>query len=397
MNAKKYLNKNVYKAAIERLELIFSEFEKVYFSFSGGKDSSMLVHLAIDVAKKMKKLPVVLLFIDLEAQYRMTIEHVREMFEREETAGYWICLPFNLRNAVSVFQPHWICWDKNERDKWVRDTPQNEYVVNNEEFFPFFYKGMEFEEFVIKFGKWFSAGEKTACCVAIRSDESLNRFRTIKSLKKITYKSLGYSTRLFDNLYNFYPIYDWKTEDIWTAVGKFGWSYNKIYDFMYMQGRSIHEARICQPYGDDQRKGLDLFRYCEPETWFKVVNRVAGANFGNIYARSFLLGTRKAILPEGFTWKTYTEFLLQTLPRYEAEWYKRKFEVFFKWWEKHGYPRDEIPDEADSHLEARKKIPSWRRLAKCILKNDRLCKSLSFAQTKYQYEKYKKLKEEYGE
>jgi predicted phosphoadenosine phosphosulfate sulfurtransferase len=256
---------------------------------------------------------------------------------------------------------------------------------------------MEFEEFILDFGQWFAGDKKTACLVGIRADESLNRFRTIASDTKEQYRDWPWSTRIFDgaDLYNLYPIYDWRTEDVWTAVGRNGWSYNRIYDGMYQAGKSIHESRICQPYGDDQRKGLDLFRKLEPETWAKVVNRVAGANYGNIYCGTALIGHRKVPLPAGHTWRSYTEFLLATMPRYEAEWYRRKFKVFLDWWAAHGYP--EIPDEADPHLEAQKKMPSWRRLAKCLVKNDRLCKSLSFAQTKGQYAKYLQLREVYGE
>lgn len=392
---KRRLNKNVYEAAVDRLEFVFDRFEKVYFSFSAGKDSSVMLHLALEVARRKGRLPVNALFIDLEAQYRATIEHAEEMLLREDVNAYWICLPLNLRNAVSVYQPHWVCWNPQEQEKWVRQMPKHPCVISDPDFFPFFRFAMEFEEFIVEFGKWFSEGCPTACGVAIRADESLNRMRTLMNERKGKFEGQAWTTEVAENLYNFYPLYDWKTEDVWAAVGKKGWRYNRIYDFMYMQGRGIHECRICQPYGDDQRKGLDLFRCVEPETWFKVVSRVSGANFGNIYCGTHLLGHRRTILPEGHTWKSYTEFLLETLPRYEAEWYRRKFKVFLEWWAKHGYP--EIPDAADPKLEAQKKVPSWRRLAKCILKNDRLCKSLSFAQTKNQYQKYLELKELYGE
>ncbi len=356
-----------------------------------------MVHMALEIAKELDKLPINVLFIDLEAQYTMTIDHAKEILTREDVTPCWICLPLNLRNAVSTFQPQWICWDEDEKEKWVRELPDCPGVISDLNYFPFFRKGEEFEEFVVEFGEWFSRGAKTACGVAIRSDESINRFRTIINKRKEKYKDLEWTTKITEDVFNFYPLYDWKTEDVWTAVGKNGWSYNRIYDFMYMQGKSIHECRICQPYGDDQRKGLNLFKSCEPETWFKIVNRVSGANFGNIYCGTSLLGNRKVILPEGHTWKSYTKFLLATLPRYEAEWYKRKFGVFLKWWNDHGYPIEKIPDEAPLRLEAAKKIPSWRRLAKCIFKNDKLCKSLSFAQTKGQYNKYMELRELYGE
>ena len=41
--AKVYLEKNVLEAALERLEIILSNFENVYFSVSGGKDSSVMI------------------------------------------------------------------------------------------------------------------------------------------------------------------------------------------------------------------------------------------------------------------------------------------------------------------------------------------------------------------
>jgi len=176
---------------------------------------------------------------------------------------------------------------------------------------------------------------------------------------------------------------------------------------MYMQGKTLHEMRICQPFGDDQRKGLNLFRSLEPDTWGKLVDRVSGANFGNIYCASYLLGHRKAILPEGHTWKSYTEFLLKTIPKHEAIWYQQKFDVFIKWWEKQGW---ELEDFLDANPRGKtevvkfhngeqylSKYPTWERFAKCILKNDKICKSLSFSQTKNQYTKYQELRDLHGE
>jgi len=405
IGSKRYITKNVYDAAIERINRVFDDFDNLYLSFSAGKDSTVLLHLFLKIAKERGFGKVPVLLIDLEAQYKATMEHAVEIMARDDVDPIWVCLPLNLRNAVSQYQPQWICWDPEEKDKWVRQYPEVPGVITDTNYFPFFKFAMEFEEFVIEFGNWFADGEKTACIVAIRSDESFNRYRTIKNKRKETFENLAWSTKVTDNVYNFYPIYDWRTEDVWTAIGKNNWCYNKIYDLMYLQGKSIHECRICQPYGDDQRAGLDLFRSCEPETWAKVVDRVSGANFGNIYCKSYLLGHRSVVLPEGHTWKSYTEFLLATIPQYEAEWYIEKFKVFEKWWEKHGYPVDKWSDaklkKGDIRLvgpdgRVYTKGPSWERLAKCILKNDKLCKSLSFSQTKNQFRKYITMREMYG-
>lgn len=75
---KKYLEKNVLDATFERLEFIFDNFDNIYFSVSGGKDSSVMVQLANMVAKK-KNRTFDVLYIDFEAQYKLTIKHVYEL------------------------------------------------------------------------------------------------------------------------------------------------------------------------------------------------------------------------------------------------------------------------------------------------------------------------------
>ena len=391
MSTKIYKDINVWDAARERFRTIYAEFDRVCVSFSNGKDSGLMLNMAIDAAREAGKLPVHAMYIDMEAQYAHSIEYTHRMFNRPEVDGWWICLPIHLRNAVSQYQHHWLCWDEDCRDAWVRELPGSPYVVNDVDYFPFFRRGMEFEEFVPAFADWFSEGKRTAICVGICADESLNRFRTIRSQTKQTYNSLPWTTKLHPNtnkeIYNCYPIYDFKVRDIWTANGKQGYDYNRIYDLMYMAGVPLDKQRLCQPYGDDQRQGLYLFKALEPETWAKVVNRVEGANFGNRYTETdrTTLGYYKVNLPPGHTYQSYAEFLLETMPPRLAEHYREKISRFLKWWEKEGIP--EIPQEADPKEEALRAAPSWRRICKVLLKGDYWCKGLSFSQTKRDIEK----------
>lgn len=292
---KKYLAKNVLDATFERLEFIFDNFDNVYFSVSGGKDSSVMVQLANMVAKK-KNRTFDVLYIDFEAQYKLTIKHVYELKTLSQIRNFYhIALPMALRNAVSILQPKWICWEEESRDLWIRDLPEDSININNCPF-SWFKKGEEFEEFIVQFANWYQKkyGGKVACGVGIRCDESLNRFRTIAFDGKIMYKKKRWTTKIrfadrYISVYNFYPLYDWKADDIWGAVSKFDLMYNEVYELMYKNGLSIYEQRLCQPYGDDQRNGLDQFKALEYDTWEKVVNRVNGVNFGNIYCRTSAL------------------------------------------------------------------------------------------------------------
>ena len=77
---KKYLDKDVYTAAKERVSYIFDEFENICVSFSGGKDSGVVLNLCIDEARRRKR-KIGVLFIDLEAFYEKTIEFVERIIE----------------------------------------------------------------------------------------------------------------------------------------------------------------------------------------------------------------------------------------------------------------------------------------------------------------------------
>jgi len=400
--AKKYLDKNVLEATFERLEFIFDNFDNICFSVSGGKDSSVMVQLANIIAEKKNK-HFDCLYIDLEAQYKATINHVYELKKLSRVRDFYhIALPLYLRNAVSQLQPKWICWEDKSKHLWIRDLPEDSINIHNHNL-PFYNNVMEFEEFVPQFNKWYQEqkGGLVAIGVGIRTDESLNRFRTIAMMsdKKETFQNKMWTTKIFENVYNFYPLYDWRTEDIWGAVAKLNLKFNIIYELMYKNGLSIHEQRLCQPYGDDQRNGLDQFKALEYETWDKVLNRVNGVNFGNIYCRTSALGNLKTSKPDFMTWQEYTIYLLESIGLYNKELmlhYYEKIKKFIKWYkENENIDITDIPEEADLKLESMKKTISWRRIARAIERNDFYMSRLSFSQNKSDYEKLIKMVHKY--
>ncbi|MFA7121498.1 MAG: DUF3440 domain-containing protein [Bacilli bacterium] len=377
--ARRMLGVDVLTAAKERIAWTFDNIPRIYVSFSGGKDSTVMLHLVADEARKRGK-RIGVLFVDLEGQYKLTIDHIINCYQlyADIIDPYWVALPIHLRNAVSAYQPQWVCWDPDARQDWIREPP--EMAITDERHFPFFRRAMEFEEFVPAFGQWYSQGKLCACFVGIRTRESLNRWRTIMSGKKTPLDGKGYTTWCGGPLYNVYPIYDWHAKDIWIYHGKHpDKPYNRLYDRMHQAGLTLHQMRICQPYGDDQRKGLWLFHIIEPETWSKIVARVNGANQGALYAQDTgnILGVGKITLPEGHTWHSFALLLLASMPEKTQEHYKNKIAVFLKWYAERGYP-DGIPDDGPLTKES----PSWKRICKALLRNDYWCKGLSFSQNK---------------
>ena len=78
---KQNTKKNVYELTQERLRMIFNEFDNIYVSFSGGKDSGILLELCIDYIRKNNLNRKIGVFhMDYEIQYRMTIDYV---------TGFW--------------------------------------------------------------------------------------------------------------------------------------------------------------------------------------------------------------------------------------------------------------------------------------------------------------------
>jgi predicted phosphoadenosine phosphosulfate sulfurtransferase len=204
---KQYAEQDVMTAAQERIRYVFDNLPRIYVSFSGGKDSTVMLHLVMDEAKRRDR-KIGVLVIDLEAQYKVTMQHVAEMLEtyRANAEVFWVCLPIALRNAVSQYAPRWCCWDPEMREAWVREMPEHPGVISDVEFFPFFVPRMEFEEFDVLFGVWYSQGQDTAAFIGIRCDESLNRFRTIASRSKEMFNGQRYTTKIAENLFNvFYP------------------------------------------------------------------------------------------------------------------------------------------------------------------------------------------------
>jgi predicted phosphoadenosine phosphosulfate sulfurtransferase len=386
---------DVLTAARQRIAWTFDKFPRIYLSFSAGKDSTVMLHLVADEARKRGRKFGVLL-VDLEAQYKVTMEHAMRCVEmyRDCIDLHWVCLPIHLRNAVSVYEPFWMCWDPDAKAAWVRQPP--ECAITDEAALPFFRRGMEFEEFVPEFGNWYAQGELCACFVGIRTDESLNRFRTIVQSKKETMDGIRWTSRVTETVYNVYPVYDWRSSDLWVYHARNPEKpHNRLYDLMHRAGVPMGHMRICQPYGDDQRKGLWLFHLIEPETWSLVVARVNGANGGALYVQEWgnINGYRGITKPAQHTWRSFAELLVNSMPPKTRVHYQNKIVMFDKWWRERGYPGG-IPDEAAYEMEAARKAPSWRRVCKSLLRNDYWCKGLGFSQHKSEaYKKYLDLME----
>jgi len=253
------LNHNVLEATKDRITWALDTLSRVCVSFSGGKDSTVMLHLAAQQARLMNK-KIHVLFIDWEAQFSCTIQHVekmRHLYADVIAEFWWVALPLTTQNALSQFQPEWQCWEPGAR--WVRQPPDD--AILQPDYFPFYQAGMTFESFVRCFAEWFSQSRPAAVLIGIRADESYNRFLAIASARKQRFSDDKPWTTIAPggHAWYVYPVYDWKTADIWTCFAKSHCCYNPLYDLMYQAGVPPRYMRICEPFGPEQRQGLWLY------------------------------------------------------------------------------------------------------------------------------------------
>ena len=431
---KKYLKQNVYEALLERLQFIFCEFENIYISFSGGKDSGLLLNLVLDFRKKYYPDRQIGVFHqDFEAKYTVTTQYIERTFERikGEAELYWVCLPMATRTALSSYEMYWYPWDDTKKEQWVRQMPDKEYVINldHNPITTYRYR-MHQEDLAKQFGRWYrkSHGDKkTVCLLGIRADESLQRYSGFLN-KKYGYKDECWISKQFKNVWCASPLYDWKANDIWHANYLFSYDYNKLYDLYYKAGLTVSQMRVASPFNDYSKDALNLYRVIDTEIWCRLVGRVQGANFAAIYGRTKAMGYRSIALPQGHTWKSYTQFLLDTLPKRLRNNYIRKFNTSIHFWHETGGGLDEktireleqngyrikrngvsnytldkksriiflgpIPDDTDN-IKSTKDIPSWKRMCYCILKNDHICRFMGFGLTRQQQKRLDLIKKKY--
>lgn len=316
-----YSNKNVYDAALDRIRWLFDEFPNVIVGVSGGKDSTVVFNLTLQVAREKNRLPLKVFFLDQEAEWQATIDQVTLIMENPDVEPMWFQIPIRLFNATST-QEHWLyCWDENEEDRWMR--PKVEYAYKENIY------GTD------RFSKMFDAiiakefpDTKTCYIAGVRAEESPARFVTLTDSATYKGRTWGKILNRKREHYTFYPIYDWSHGDVWKSIHDNGWPYNAIYDAQYSYGMSTRNMRVSNVHHETSVHSLFYMQEVEPETYVKLTQRIQGIDMaGKMGKEDFFMHKLPFMFKD---WPEYRDHLLEKLienPEWKEKWAKKFAEM----------------------------------------------------------------------
>ena len=366
-----YIDRTVLDTARERMSTVFDEFENIVVSISGGKDSTVLAHLALTEAHRRGR-RIGLFFLDEEVVYDSTVEQVDYLMNLypENTVRLWLQLEFRLTNAASLTEGQLICWEAGKHTLWMRPKradsikfppwDRDKQTIRDKN------KGFGFYDALENFH---NSRENTAFLVGLRATESPNRWRAVS--KNPGYKNIYWCTGMKRGNVAFYPLYDWNFHDVWKYLYDTRLKYSRIYDFMHKKGMGLREIRVSSLIHEKSFKALVELPEFEPKTYDRLLKRVKGISIGNLYGKDNKM-LQVTQLPKGFKrWVEYRDFLLATYPDPE------KRPIFVKRFSRHldnryvarqqcrqlvlndyenNLPVDNKPDPRDETIE------KWRRL-----------------------------------
>jgi len=311
-------DKSVWELSLERTHRIYDLFDNVAVSFSGGKDSTAVLNVTLEVAREREALPLDVVFYDEEVCAPETIDYVRRVANRDDVNMTWLALPVMHRNSCSTREPYWYPWAPEAEALWVREMPPE--AITTTKGFRRAPIGDHSPDYLAD-----KYNGTVALLLGIRADESLIRRQGVSGRRED-----NFITGTTNPLVNFgKPVYDWRTADVWTAPKLYGWDYNKSYDLMDKAGIKPPSQRVAPPFGEQPMASLWMWAQCWPELWDKMIDRVDGAAAAARYARTQVYGAGgKSRPPRGMSWEQGIAYYLAKHPPNIQTWAARRIRQF---------------------------------------------------------------------
>jgi predicted phosphoadenosine phosphosulfate sulfurtransferase len=320
-----YTGANVYDEALKRIRWIYSEFDNIYVTFSGGKDSTTVLNLAIKVATELDRLPVEVVFIDQEGEWQCVIDYIRKVSKRDEIKLHWLQVPIKLFNASSQKKQWLHCWDPADEEYWMREKEPNSIHEN-------VYGTDRFGKMFPAFWRYNYPKEPVAVLGGVRTEESPSRLLGLTQFATYKGETWGRVESKPRQHFVFYPIYDWSYVDVWKFIEDNGLDYCELYDKMFQYGIPVRAMRVSNVHHETALTTLFFLQEIEPKTWQKLTQRLPGINTVGQLKEQFFKPKELPFMFE--SWAEYRDHLLENLIADEKtrSYFTRTFEAYADRW-----------------------------------------------------------------
>lgn len=264
---------------------------KVYISFSGGKDSTVLLHLVRSIYPKV---PAV--FVDTGLEY----PEIREFVKSIDNV-IWLKPEMNFRRVLEKYGYPVISKENalKIRQAQTLDKKSHSYILRME--------GIKSNGDISKIGKipekWKYLVESDIpisekCCDVIKK-KPIHKFEKESELKgfigtmasdsrirKISYNRTGCNSFL-QGKEKSQPLGFWLEEDIWDYIKEFNIPYSKIYDMGYSRTGcmfcmfGVHMEKEPNRFQRMEKTHPKQYDYCMNKLGCKKILKILGVNYKN--------------------------------------------------------------------------------------------------------------------
>jgi predicted phosphoadenosine phosphosulfate sulfurtransferase len=248
-----YEDRNVYEAALDRIDKIYNSHDEVWVSFSGGKDSLAMLKLVEEYFEKegyTDKINVI--FRDEETINTSVREFVLTFVDNPKYNFKYYATQLESEIYILGEKKKYIQWDEN-RD-WVVPKPDCAITLKG------VYDQYKFDKVLFE-----KKNRRVCTLVGIRADESLIRFSGITN-SKVSYLTKNPALK---NATLGKPIYDWKQNDIFKYFYDNDIEYCQVYDMQIFNKDSLRVATVLHA---EAAKQLHKVKTLDPELYNNIMS-----------------------------------------------------------------------------------------------------------------------------
>jgi predicted phosphoadenosine phosphosulfate sulfurtransferase len=345
---KEYQQETVLEASLDRFIYLFQN-GHVCVSFSGGKDSTVCIELAVMAAQSLGIPQVDVVYRDEEVVSPETTAFAMRMAARPEIRFHWCVANQPIINIFDRNVPYvWTYDPLLEPEQWMQLPPDIAQIIPD----------MNIERLITKERLGVPEDETLFVVVGIRTSESLRRKFAINSSK-------GYLTKKINGISKARPIYDWEDDDIWKFLKDYQCDYNRDYDVMWRLGIPKRSLRIAPLTMNTAGIGqLQAMAKAYPKWFDKLCVRCKGVRAASNFGKAACEPIRRA----GETWE---DCFNRTCITEAPEWIRKRAQVLMQKWtaSQAKITTDPLPQKGGHNF----KGMSWEKLTKIMYNGDPFC------------------------